>query len=440
MTIRPGRRLVWTGCGLVGIGLLCFLWSFAVWLLPPALVIILLGVMADYRELRRAAPAIRITRDLPAIVGRGASFSVSLQVSNKLPGPLKAEVRDILPGRSYPRFWSVNLMLLPGKAELTRYEVRIGQRGRHKFGPVWVRLQGPLELLEKQHSYNCCGDVKVLPESTVASESIHKQAIDEILLMNKLPRRHLRGEGTEFESISDFRLGDDPRRIDWRASARRKRLMMRRYQLEQHRDMVMLLDSGRLMGSVTEKGTKLDRAVDSALMLSRVALDKGDRCGLGVFDEEVVSFVPPQSGVGSYPLLMDAVYDVDSRLRESNFTSMFAFLQMRQRKRSLVIVLSDVVDADTSERFRASLVALTHRHIVVFTALRTPLLSNLLRKPSTSALDVSRKTVAIRVLREREKALQSLRKMGVIVLDVEPNNLTVPLLNKYLELREHNAV
>jgi uncharacterized protein (DUF58 family) len=137
---------------------------------------------------------------------------------------------------------------------------------------------------------------------------------------------------------------------------------------------------------------------------------------------------------------MESTYNVSSRLRETNFSLMFGTLQTRQRKRSLIIVLSDIVDVDTSERFRGALAALTRRHVVVFAALRTPLLGAEVERASASPLDVSRKAVALRLLRERERALHSLGRTGIVVLDVEPKKLTVPLINKYLELRERNLV
>jgi uncharacterized protein (DUF58 family) len=246
--------------------------------------------------------------------------------------------------------------------------------------------------------------------------------------------------GIEFESLAEYRLGDDPRRIDWRATARHCRPIVRRFQVEQHRDLMLVVDCGRLMGADVEKGTKLDCAVDAALMLGRLALESGDRCGLGVFDDRVLGYLPPVSGRHAMRTLTGCVYNLQSHWRESDFSLMFSALQTRQRKRSLVVILSDIVDAQTSGRFRSSLATLAHRHVVVFAALRTPLLASLVRAPVDTLLDGFRKTVAFRVLREREKAVHSIRRSGVHVLDVEPTELTVPLINQFVALRQQNIL
>ena len=137
---------------------------------------------------------------------------------------------------------------------------------------------------------------------------------------------------------------------------------------------------------------------------------------------------------------MDSVYNVQSRWAESDFGLMFATLQSRQTKRSLVVILSDIVDVETSTRFRTSLATLSRRHVVLFAGLQTPLLRQIVAEPVATLLDGSRKAVTFRVLRERDEALRSLKRSGVQVLDVEPSRLTVPLLNRFIELRQQNVL
>jgi uncharacterized protein (DUF58 family) len=261
-----------------------------------------------------------------------------------------------------------------------------------------------------------------------------------MLMVDKPTRARQHRVGTEFESLSEYRHGDDPRRIDWRASARFGYPIVRHYQIERHRDVVILVDCGRLMGADAGRGTKLDCAVDGALMLGRVALESGDRCGLGIFDDRVVGYLPPVGGARSIRWLSECVYDVQSRWRETDFVLMFATLQARQSKRSLVVVLSDLVDMETSRWFRASLARLAKRHVVLFAALRTPLLEQIAREPVTTVQHGSRKAVVFRILSERQEAMHSLRRGGVHVLDVEPSRLTIPLINNFIELRQRNLL
>src|SRR5262249_12831294 len=188
------------------------------------------------------------------------------------------------------------------------------------------------------------------------------------------------------------------------------------------------------------RGSKLYCAVDSALMLCRTALESGDRCGLALFADRVLGYQPPLSGPRSLRSLVDWVYNVQTHWVESDFGLMFATLQARQTKRSLVVVISDIVDAETSTRFRASLATLSQRHVVLFAGLRTPLLRQIVQEPVATLLDGSRKAVTFRILRERDEAFRSLRHSGVQILDVEPSRLTVPLLNRFIELRQRNLL
>jgi uncharacterized protein (DUF58 family) len=203
---------------------------------------------------------------------------------------------------------------------------------------------------------------------------------------------------------------------------------------------MLIIDCGRLMGADAVHGTKLDCAVDSALMLGRTVLEGGDRCGLGLFDDQVLGYLPPVSGSSAMRALTESACSVQSRWREADFTRMFATLQSRQSKRSLLVILSDIIDEATSTRFRASLGTLCRRHVVLFAALQTPLLRQYTRAPVGSMVDGTRHAVAFRLLREREVALQSLRHSGVHVVDVEPNELTIPLINRFIELRQGNLL
>jgi uncharacterized protein (DUF58 family) len=194
------------------------------------------------------------------------------------------------------------------------------------------------------------------------------------------------------------------------------------------------------MGTETDRGTKLDCAVDAALILARVSLQSGDRCGIGLYDSDVRGYLPPISGLPSLHSIVEGVFAAKSEFRESDFGPMFAMLQMRQSKRSLIVVLSDVADIETSVQFRASLARLARRHVVILAALRTPVLGRILKEPVSSIVDGAKKAVTFRLLRERQLAIQSLRHAGLFVLDVEPSQLTVPLVNQFIDVRQRNLL
>jgi uncharacterized protein (DUF58 family) len=435
MKIRPGKRLL----GLIGVlaawSLVCFVWPVLGWLIPVALIATFGAAAREFLILSRGFRQITIRRTLPTPVPRGRFFEIALEIENRSPHAWSAEVRDEFPATAEPKLWLTAAAMPAGRLTKLFTSLRISVRGRFTFGPVWIRLHGPWGLLEAQKTFGMPQALQVYPESMRSQEELAKDAADELRLLDRLRFSRHRGVGAEFESLEEFRFGDDPRRIDWRASARTRRPVVRRYQIERHRDLMVLVDCGRLMGADAKQGSKLDCAVDAALRLLRLASRGGDRCGLGIFDDQVLGFLRPIGGNAALPTFLASLYDVQSRWRESDFAAMFATVQARQTKRALIVVLSDVVDVETSGRFRTSLQKLAQRHLVLFAALQTPLLREFIEAPLKSLEDGFKKAVAFRILRERSQALHELRRGGVHVLDVEPAQLTAPLINQFIELR-----
>jgi uncharacterized protein (DUF58 family) len=280
----------------------------------------------------------------------------------------------------------------------------------------------------------------VLPETFASRERLQKDLRAELKLLDQMQRSRQFGTGTEFESLYPFRFGDDPRRIDWRATARQQTLVVRRFQVERHRDVMIIIDTGRLMGADVGRGSKLDCAVDAALNLAQVVLHSGDRCGVAAFDRAVRGFLPPIAGRSALRSLVGCVYDLQTQWHESDFAPMLAELRARQAKRTFLIVISDLADAETSKRLCASLYQLQRQHLVLFAALKTPLFGRVVDEPIAEPSDAARKAVVFRLLRDRRRALHSLTRHGVHVVDVEPHQLTAPLVNQFIELRRRNLL
>lgn len=424
-------------CGLIlGVSVLSFYTSVANYLIFIIIGICGVLIFRDYQFLKAALKEIKIELISPSTVGRDVPFKVSLILSNGNQHQLKGEIREVLPANCIPDFMIQEFDIAAGgTSELPASEYRIPVRGQYQFGPVWVRLKTGLQILEGCDEYPVTQQVRILPEIFSSEEGLKKSAEAEMQLLDKLTQSRQHHVGTDFDSLSEFRQGDDFRRIDWRTTARVGYPIVRRYQLEKHRDVMILIDCGRLMGGSAGKGTKLDCAVDAGLMLSRVALAGGDRCGLGIFSDRVNCYIPPVFGIPSLRTITDMAYHVQPQWTESDFGQIFSTLQQRQSKRSLIIVLSDILDVETTTRFRASLAALSKRHLMLFAALQTPLMEDLVRSPVESIQDVSEKAVTFRILEEREEAIHSVQRSGVHILDVTPSQLTVNLINYFIELR-----
>ncbi len=440
MTFRPGNNLLWAVATLAVLSMLAFFEWQVVILLVIALVALAVAAYLEGRGLKQALAGIKVERWLPSVAGRGVEFRTHLNVANQNSSAMHGEMRDVVPSHARPVIVLQPLDIGANQVSVVPATYRISRRGRHEFGPVWIRLQGPWGLLEAQQEFACPGAIKILPETFASRDRIQKDVGAEVRLLDQIQRSRQRGVGTEFESLQPFRLGDDPRRIDWRATARQRSLVVRHFQIERHRDVMIILDSGRLMGTDVGGGTKLDCAVDAALNLSRVVLQSGDRCGVAAYDRQVRGFLPPIAGNSALGSLTECVYDLQTQWNESDFTTILTELRRRQAKRTFLIFLSDLSDAETSQRTCASLIQLQRQHLVLFAALRTPLLGRIVREPITESQDASRKAVAFRLMRDRRRALHTLSHNGVHVVDVEPTQLTAPLINQFIELRQRNLL
>ncbi len=278
------------------------------------------------------------------------------------------------------------------------------------------------------------------------------------------PRRR-RGDGLDFDSLREYVTGDEPRRIDWRATARRGRLIVRTHRHEESRTVVLAVDCSRLMGArapslsartstaslaeAEEAGfasTKLDHAIDAALALAFASLVAGDRVGLVLFDRRLRGMIPPVSDRANLGLFVEALSGVQSSPVEADYRRLARELLTRQRKRCMLIVLTDFIEVDRDELVHP-MSLLAKRHEVIFVALREPILDDLdeqreakqaagARRPEQSdSLGLYRRIVLADLLREREARLVSLRRRGLSVLDVRPGDATASALNRFLELR-----
>ena len=440
MRIRPGANLLRAILGLASLSPLTFLLPQTPWVLAVCLIPLVAASIHEYRIVRSMLATVGVSRQQPSVVGRDTTFLSELAITNQGDQEINGIVRDVLPNVVVPDYQPEPIRIPPHSSSVLSFSLRIPERGHYELGPVWFRLQSPWRLLEGQKSFDCKSGIKVMPETYVSQEGLTEDQRAQLMMLDKISRARQHGTGTEFESLSEYRQGDDPRRIDWRTSARLGHPIIRRYQIERHRDVMILVDCGRLMGTNVETGSKLDCAVDSTLMLAQVALRHGDRCGVSFFDDQVRGYRTPIAGVHSIRTLAESIYNLQCQWKESDFGAMFAELQVRQARRSLVVLISDIVDVETTARFRTSLARLSKKHVLLFAALRTPLLEQVIHSSITSQIDASRQAVAFSLLQQRQQALHSLRHSGIHVLDVEPSELTIPLINEFIDLRCQNLL
>jgi uncharacterized protein (DUF58 family) len=383
--------------------------------------------------LARREPEVEIARAFPARASLGRACHAEVIVRNRATRRVEVDLYEMVPPDLHPdRLEWHGLRVPPGGEARVALVLQPARRGDRPLGAPLALVRSPLGLLRRR-VHGAAGDVvRVYPDT---QHLLRPEALDPKRVLAALgvrPARR-RGEGMEFESLRDYVPGDDPRRLDWAASARRGRRVVRLYQHERHHALVIALDASRLMAGLAEGRSKLDHAIEAALALAYAGLAAGDRVALAVFDDALRGFLPPRSHRRELGHFIEFLRCVEPRLVEADFEALVRGITLRQRQRALVVVLTDFVEVDASLFMRAFGV-LARRHRVLLVAIRDPLYGEL--DPGSDAPEGAyRRLVLGDLLRERETALTSLRRIGLQTLDLPPARLTAPVLNRYLALR-----
>ena len=322
-----------------------------------------------------------------------------------------------------------------GSLVLTRL-YRSDLRGTFALGDLRLRLRSPWGLIERVT--RLAGEQRIAVEPALANlrQTLRLAASERWQDLGvRLVRR--RGGETEFESLREYVSGDDVRRVDWKAFARRAKPMVRQYQVERGQELFLLIDRGRRMRIATATGkrrgwTKLDWALDAALELAAVALAKGDRVGAAAFDRGLLSFVTPAKSSTQLRRLSNALFDVQPSDHDSDLGRALRELAARHRRRATVVVISDVADPYSVEMQSRDLAQASGRHRLVFAALDDPGLRAAVEGDAPTA---AVRAAAFDLVEDRHRALRSLATSGARVVDALPAEAAAPMLAAWLEER-----
>jgi uncharacterized protein (DUF58 family) len=250
-----------------------------------------------------------------------------------------------------------------------------------------------------------------------------------------------RGTGTTFANLREYAIGDDPRHIDWKATARRSRYITREYTVEQGQTIMIAVDAGRMMTQLSGILPRFEHALSSALVLTDVAIHARDQVGLMVFDDEVRVFVPPARGRAALENIRSALITSEASMVEPDYAMAFRTLESRHRKRSLIVLFTDVIDARSSQAILAHTAHSAIRHLPLVVALRNDhLVDSALPRPAGASNQLFESAAAEELVSAREGALLRMRRSGVSVLDVSPRLMTPAVINRYFELKARSSL
>ena len=307
------------------------------------------------------------------------------------------------------------------------------RRGTVAVETVWLRWRGPFGLMRRTVKRPIGASIPVVP-NVRAVRAAALRFFSNRDFMSGLKVEHYIGDGSEFESLREYMPGLDHRAMDWKSSARHRKLLCQEFRAERNHQVVLAIDTGHLMSEPIDGVPRLDHAINAGLLLGYFSLRTGDRVGLYGFDEAVRVYSEPAGGMSAFHRLQRLTADLDYGRGETNFTLGLANLATRLRRRSLIVLLTEFVDVITAEMMLDNVSRLTAKHLVLFVALRDPGMARIAGSEPRSLGDLHRAVVAGDFARERESVLARLRRMGVHCIDATPDRMSMNLLNRYLDI------
>jgi uncharacterized protein (DUF58 family) len=394
----------------------------------------LLAVAVVDAALAPAPTSLPVGRWLPPAVTLGATDRVAWRVDNPTRRAVRVALADELAPSLRATTRRVTARVPVGGSLRAATDIRPARRGRFTPDEVVLRVDGPLGLAARQAALAVPGVLRVFPSFRSKDEAelrIRKARILEIGLRSAQGR----GGGTEFDQLRDYSVDDEFRRVDWAATARAGRPIVRTYRAERNQTVLVLLDNGRVMAGRVDGVPRVEHAVDAVMMLTAVATGLGDRCGVVAFDREVRAAVPPAGGRAQLGRVVEALYDLEPVLAESDYAGAFAETLARFRRRTLLVVLTDLQASAVEEWLVPALPLVLREHVVVVAGVQDPDVARWAAAPGDDVTTVYRRVAAVASLETRRRTVARLRGLGATVIDARPGDLAPALADAYLRVK-----
>jgi uncharacterized protein (DUF58 family) len=422
-----------------------------VWLLGNLAV--LAAAVADL-WLAPSPAAVGVRRDIDAVLVLDAPSALRWTLRNPAARAVTVDLADAVPPSLRLADRRARLRLPAGGEAFADRVAVPARRGTIPLGAITLRVRGPLGLLARQADVDVARRVRVHP--AFPSRDVAELALHQALRQSDGVRTvRLRGQGTDFESLREYTPDDESRRIDWAATARALKPIVRTYRAERNQQVLILLDHGRTMAGRTGRaaptvaGTavgeddparagvapRLEHAMDAAMALTRVATGMGDRVGLIAFSGAVGLTVPPRTGSGQLTRIVQALADVGVDLVEPDYRGAFAEALVRFRRRALVVVLTDLAAAPVAEGLVPAVPLLSRRHLLLVASPSDPAVRTWTVTPPRDAAAAYRMAAALRTEADRRRSARLLGLAGARVVDEPPAQLPQRLIDAYLDLK-----
>ena len=441
--IYPRRRMLL----LIGLptafSMFAIWWPLAIYAAIGLLAVLILIALADLLSIIPARH-FQITRSAGKIASLGKPHAVSIELANLSPRENAINIRDDLPDEfeAEPNDFSV---YCSGKSKTRfKYDVTSSARGNFKLDRVHVQVNSLLRLWAAFYQLPCESSISVYPDMKQIAE------YDLLARTNRLSQAGVRrvrkiGQDNEFERLRDYTKDDNYKHIDWRTTARRRKLTVKDFQSSQSQRIIFMVDCARMMTGDSDNLSMIDHAFNAMLMLSYIALKQGDSVGLLTFSDTIHSFVPPRNGIQHINRLLHASFDQQARYVEARYDRAFLYMKQRCSKRSMVVLITNVIDEINAHQVMQYTTNLTGQHLPLCLLMKDHELFDIVddydpHGSQDSGSGMYEAAAAATIVNWRREVLAEMKHRGVLAIESFPEKMTADLINQYLQIKARHLL
>ena len=428
------KRLYWILAGLI----LCFITGYFLPVLyaiaQPLFIALMVLIAIDVFLLFGTRGSIEIERLLKERFSNGDENAVTVQIRNKFSFQINAQLLDEIPFQFQMRDFKLDFNLGRGESETRTYTLEPTTRGVYSFGNLNTLIRSKIGLIGRRIITRKPVDVKVYP-SFIKLHQYELMAISNQLTMHGQKKIRKIGNSQEFDTIRDYVSGDDPRHINWSATARRGHLMMNHFVDERSQNVYCVIDKSRTMKMPFEGMALLDYAINASLVLADISLKKGDKSGLLTFEDKIDEFVKSGSRNMQLHQLMEALYRQKTSFNEPDVAAVYNFVRKNLNERSLLLFFTNYESIHSLNRQLKYLQLINREHLLLVIYFKNTEVDVLLKEKASTTRQIYDQAIGFQMYDEKIQIREALKKAGILSLFTTPQNLNVDVINKYIEVK-----
>ncbi|HNV27640.1 MAG TPA: DUF58 domain-containing protein [Cyclobacteriaceae bacterium] len=428
---------------LIGSVVMVFIITFVFgggYIVPKILFFLLIaGLLTDIILLFRVKRGMRGERLLADKLSNGDENEITIYLESFYTFPIALRVFDEIPHQFQRRDLEFNLLLGPGDQKIIKYTLRPVKRGEYSFGAVNILASSSLKLIARRFRFSADKLVPVYP-SYIQMRKYELLAISHRLTNTGIKKIRRIGHNQEFELIKEYVTGDDFRTVNWKATARKNRLMVNQYQDERSQQVYSLIDKGRVMQMPFQGMSLLDYAINATLVISNIAIKKSDKAGLITFQDKIGSLLPASRLNNQMTTIQEVLYNQKTAYLETDFSVLYSTIRRTISQRSLLLLFTNFESIHSLHRQLPYLINLSKAHLLVVIFFENTELRQLTDNPAESLKEIYYKAIAERFSYEKKMITRELQKHGIQSILTSPEKLTINTINKYLELKARNLI